>query len=220
MVIANMTSPSDTATYLYLVRHGATDANEQRPYILQGCGINHGLSETGRKQALAAAEFLSNHSLQQIYSSPMQRAVETAGIIAERHDIDVQTADGLHECDVGEWEGKDWGSIERANPDEYHAFMNAPGENPYLGGESYGDVLRRVEPVLSELLAKHVGETIAVVAHNVVNRAYLGNLLGLDMRQTRRLSQSNTGVNIIRHHKGETSLVTMNAHFHLNGLGE
>ncbi|MBT4867328.1 MAG: histidine phosphatase family protein, partial [Planctomycetaceae bacterium] len=57
-------------------------------------------------------------------------------------------------------------------------------------------------------------------AHNVVNRAYLGNLLGLDMRQARRLSQSNTGVNILRHHNNETALVTMNAHFHLSGLGE
>jgi broad specificity phosphatase PhoE len=215
-----MTSPTDDTTYLYLVRHGATDANEQRPYILQGCGINLGLSETGRQQALAVADFLSSHPLREIYSSRMQRAVETAGIIAARHDINVQTADGLHECDVGQWEGKDWGSIERENPDEYHAFMNAPGENPYLGGESYGDVLRRVEPVLGELIAKHAGQTIAVVAHNVVNRAYLGNLLGLDMRQARRLSQSNTGVNIIRHRDGETSLVTMNAHFHLNGLGE
>ncbi len=215
-----MTSTSDGTTYLYLVRHGATDANEQRPYILQGCGINLGLSETGRQQSLAVADFLSSHPLREIYSSRMQRAVETAGIIAARHDINVQTADGLHECDVGQWEGKDWGSIERENPDEYHAFMNAPGENPYLGGESYGDVLRRVEPVLGELIAKHAGQTIAVVAHNVVNRAYLGNLLGLDMRQARRLSQSNTGVNIIRHRDGETSLVTMNAHFHLNGLGE
>jgi broad specificity phosphatase PhoE len=220
MVIANMTSTSDGTTFLYLVRHGATDANEQRPYILQGCGINHGLSETGRQQARAVADFLSTHLLQEIYSSELQRAVETASTIAERHNIDVQTVAGLHECDVGQWEGKDWGSIEHTNPEEYNAFMNAPGENPYLGGESYGDVLRRVEPVLGELIAKHAGQAFAVVAHNVVNRAYLGNLLGLDMRQARRLSQSNTGVNIIRHRDGETSLVTMNAHFHLSGLGE
>jgi broad specificity phosphatase PhoE len=207
---------ADNTTTLYLIRHGATDANERRPYILQGCGINLGLSETGKKQAHAAAEFLSTHPLDHIYSSHMERAVETAGIIAAHHNMDVKTAEGLHECDVGQWEGKDWGTIMGEHPDEYQAFISAPGENPYLGGESYGDVLRRVQPVLQQLFDQHVGETIAVIAHNVVNRAYLGSLLGLDMRQARKLPQSNTCVNVIRHTEGETNLVTMNAHFHLS----
>lgn len=207
---------TDNTTTLYLIRHGATDANERRPYILQGCGINLGLSQTGKKQAHAAAAFLKTHPLDHIYSSQMERAVETAGIIAAHHNIDVKTVAGLHECDVGQWEGKDWGTIMRENPDEYRAFIGDPGENPYLGGESYGDVLRRAQPILQQLLDEHPGETIAVIAHNVVNRAYLGSLLRLDMRQARQLPQSNTCVNVIRQTDGETHLVTMNAHFHLS----
>jgi broad specificity phosphatase PhoE len=213
-----MTTATNGTTYLYLIRHGATEANERRPYVLQGCGIDMPLSPTGRRQAVAVADFLSQRSLQGIYSSPLKRAVETAEMIASRHRVDVSTQDNLKECHVGQWEGKDWDWVKREDPEAYRAFINDPAENPYLGGESFGDVLRRIEPALTELMQRHVGGSIAVVAHSVVNRAYLAHLLGLNMRQARQLSQMNTGVNVVRYRDGETRLLTLNAHFHLDGV--
>lgn len=214
-----MPSPPDGTTLLYLIRHGATEANERRPYILQGCGIDLPLSTLGRRQAAAVAEFLGQRPLAGTYTSTLKRAVETAEAIASRHRISVEAIDGLQECNVGLWEGKDWGTVMREHPREYRAFIDNPAESPYFGGESYGDVLRRVAPALAELMQRHVGEAIVVVAHNVVNRAYLGHLLGLDMRQARLLEQTNTGVNVIRCRDGKSSLLTMNAHFHLEGIG-
>jgi broad specificity phosphatase PhoE len=206
--------PADT-TLMYLVRHGATDANLQRPYILQGRGIDHALSETGRNQAIAVAGFLESFSIQHIYSSEMCRAVETAVIIAARHNLEVSQIETLGEVDVGDWEGLSWESIMQDFPEEYQRFMDDPATHAYIGGESYGDVHRRVRPVIQQLLEEHIGKTVLVVAHNVVNRVILADLLGIKIRKAKDITQANTGVNVIRHRNGETELLTLNAHFHL-----
>jgi broad specificity phosphatase PhoE len=209
-----------SATTLYLIRHGATEANLRRPYILQGRGVNQSLSETGRVQATALAEFLRTHTLHHIYCSVLTRAVETAETVAAHHGLSVNKLPELTECHVGQWEGLDWGSIRTQYPEAYELFTGNPAENPYLGGESYRDVLARVEPVFTELLRQHRGETIAVVAHNIVNRVYLARILGLDLQKAKDLRQSNCCVNVIRRDNGVTSLETMNSCFHLPVEGD
>lgn len=208
-------SSHDGETMLYLVRHGATSANEQRPYILQGSSIDLPLSPTGREQAAAAAQFLSTHPIRHVYASTLKRAVETAAAIAEPHGLAVQSHAELSECHVGRWEGMDWDSIMREYPEAYRAFMDDPAANPYLEGESYGDVERRVRPVLQRLLERHAGDTIVVVGHNVVNRVYLSGLLGIALPRAKDIRQANACVNVIRHRDGETELLTLNAFFHL-----
>ncbi|WP_166831619.1 histidine phosphatase family protein [Thalassoroseus pseudoceratinae] len=205
---------SDT-TYLLLIRHGATTANEMRPYTLQGRSVDLDLSPTGQAQAVAVGEFLKSAPLSHVYASPLKRAQQTAGQIALHHDLNVQTLETIAEVDVGQWEGKHWDGIMAEFPDDYRKFMDDPGDTPYLGGESYRDVLNRTEPAMAKLLEQHKGEAIVVVAHNVVNRAWLAHLLGLEFRLAKTLDQQNTCVNVIRHKDGETKLLTMNSHFHV-----
>lgn len=201
-------------TTLYLIRHGATDANLRRPYILQGSGMNLPLNEIGQEQAELVGTFLSGMPIQHIYASPLLRAVQTAEAIAKHHQLLVKTVEAIQECHVGQWEGMDWDSISLQYPAEYRAFMDSPALSPYLGGESYGDVQLRVTRAFNLLLEQHAGETIAVVAHNVVNRSYLSGVLGQDLRYAKDLHQSNCCVNVLKHAAGKTSLITMNSHFH------
>lgn len=211
--------PEPDATNLLLIRHGATPPNEMRPIILQGCGINPSLSESGQKQAQALAGFLAaNSSLNHVYCSPMIRAQETAQAISEPFGLIPREVPEIHECDVGRWEGKSWDLIMEESPEAYRAFMDDPYRNRYEGGESYGDVFERCEPALRSLLERHTGETIAVVAHNVVNRVYLAGLLGLPIGKAKQITQTNTGINLIRHQQGESKVVTVNAIFHLSGV--
>ncbi|MBW3542830.1 MAG: histidine phosphatase family protein [Planctomycetes bacterium] len=211
-----MTTSPDTT--LYLLRHGATDANERRPYILQGGGIDLPLSEIGRRQAQAVAQFLSRVRVTAVYSSKLKRACETAQAIARPQRVMAKTLESIEECHVGRWEGMDWASIEREYPHEYRAFMDEPAETPYLGGESYLDVLRRARPAIERVLEQHAGETVVVVGHNVVNRALLADLLGLHLGRARELQQANTGINVIRRRNGAAEVLTLNAHFHLHDL--
>lgn len=210
-----MSGQASAETTLYLVRHGATAQNEQRPVVLQGCGVDGRLSENGQRQAQAVADFLAPFPLARVYTSPMRRARETAEQIAARHSVPVDVIDEIHEVSVGDWEGRSWTEIMEADRTYYDRFMQNPADVPYLGGETYREVLGRVQPALEAVLERHAGESIAVVAHNVVNRVYLCSLLGLDLSRARGLHQANCCVNVIRRKNGVTELLTLNSEFHL-----
>lgn len=143
------------------------------------------------------------------------RARETAEAIATPHGLGVITVDDLVEVDVGIWEGRSWSEIEESDPEAYRAFMENGAENPYLGGETVADALKRAAPVLERLLAENVGSCVAAVAHNVVNRTWLGQLLGLPASKYRSVPQDNCGVNLIRYRRGEVKVVAINGVFHL-----
>src|SRR5580704_7208531 len=178
--LANPRVQADHST-LYLVRHGATDANLRRPYVLQGRGIDLPLNPTGRQQADRVAGLLGQKSVSAVYASPMRRALETARAIAARCQVEVAVRDELVECNVGRWEGLSWDGIREQFPEAYENFQRDPSQFPYLGGETYGDVARRVVPVLEQLLEQHRGDQFVVVAHNIVNRVSVATFLGLDL---------------------------------------
>ncbi|MFN0197828.1 MAG: histidine phosphatase family protein [Planctomycetaceae bacterium] len=209
---------SADTTMMYLIRHGATSANEQQPYILQGCSVDLSLSPTGREQAADVARLLCDHRLARVYSSRLLRARETATMIAQPHGLTVETLEGIEECDVGAWERLDWETIRTRFPDEYQRFQDEPYETPYLRGESYRNVFDRAWPVLMRLLEQHRGETIAVVSHNVVNRVIVAELLGLERRKAKEIRQVNGGVNVVRYRQGRASLLSLNTLFHLRNF--
>jgi broad specificity phosphatase PhoE len=204
---------------LYLVRHGATDANLRRPYVLQGRGIDLPLNATGIEQAKRTAGLLEKKQIAAVYSSPMRRALETARTIAARSGVEIALREALVECNVGRWEGLNWDSIREQFPEAYENFQSDPSRFPYLGGETYADVARRVVPVLEQLLEEHRGQCFVVVAHNIVNRVSVATFLGLDLARAKEIHQANGGVNVIRRENGRTQLVTLNTAFHLEDDG-
>src|SRR5690349_8986510 len=164
-----MRTGAEEQTVLYLIRHGATEANLARPARLQGRRHNPPLAPLGVRQAEATRDFLAVRPIDHCYCSPLLRALQTATIVAAPHGLTPQSIDALTECDVGRWEGLDWPSIRSVEADAYWRFMTSPGEFGYPGGESFADVARRVTPALEELLETHAGDAILVVAHHVVN---------------------------------------------------
>jgi len=211
---------SDSGTsdvcHAILVRHGATAANLAKPAILQGRGVNLGLSPTGQKQAERAASFLKDFPVRAIYSSPLLRAQETAQFIASPHKQDLRLVTELTEVDVGIWEGRSWEDIAKEDPDAYRRFQADPGSYGYQGGESMQMVQDRAVPVLRAILDQHLGETIVIVAHNVVNRAFLAAMLGMPLAVSRRLMQDNGCLNFLEHRPGETLVRTVNLVHHLH----
>src|SRR5437868_8480648 len=100
-------------TVLYLLRHGATEANLARPARLQGRRHNPPLARLGVRQAEATRDFLAGSRLDHCYTSPLLRAVQTAAIVVGPHGLSPQPLEDLTECDVGRWEGLDWQTIRR-----------------------------------------------------------------------------------------------------------
>jgi broad specificity phosphatase PhoE len=205
-------------TILYLLRHGATEANLARPPRLQGRRLNYSLAKLGLRQAEATRDFLGIRPIDFCYSSPLRRAMETAAIVAAPHAVTPQPLDDLVECDVGRWEGLDWQTILQTDPEAYHRYMSDPGRFGYPGGESFADVYARVSRAMEHLLTEHAGESILVVAHHVVNRTYLAGLLGLSMDQARHVTLDNCGISLVIRDEEETTISTLNAAFHLQGV--
>src|SRR5438105_1060372 len=205
-------------TVLYLLRHGATEANLARPARLQGRRHNPPLTRLGVRQAEATRDFLAIRPIDHCYCSPLLRAVQTAAIVASPHGLSPQPLEALTECDVGRWEGLDWQTIRYLDAEGFQRFMQFPGEHGYPGGETFNNVHNRVAPALEDLFRQHAGESILVVGHHVVNRTYLAGLLGLTPDQARQVTLDNCGISVVVRDGEETTVSTLNAAFHLQGM--
>jgi broad specificity phosphatase PhoE len=208
--------PAPDTCWLYLIRHGATDNNRAAPPRLQGRRTDPGLSLEGLEQAGQTGRFLKESPLDAVYSSPLLRARQTAEAIAEPHGLAVEIVDDLIEADVGQWEGRDWEEIQKTDPEAYRAFMTDASVNGYLGGDNLNTVLARAAPALERLMQASRGRLIAVVAHNVVNRAYLAQVMGIPIARYRSIPQDNCGLTLLRYRHDRVKVVTINAVLHLD----
>jgi len=213
-----MGKEAEPKTYLYLLRHAATEANLARPARLQGRRHNPPLARLGIRQAEATRDFLTDRPIQHCYTSPLLRAVQTAAIVAAPHGVTPITVEALTECDVGRWEGMDWQSIRYLDAEAYHRFMSNPAQHGYPGGENFSDVYNRVTPAVEELLRKHRGEGILMIGHHVVNRTYLASLMGLSPDQARQVTLDNCGISVVVCEGEEVAVNTLNAAFHLQNV--
>jgi broad specificity phosphatase PhoE len=213
-----MSGGSSDRTVLYLIRHGATEANMASPPRLQGRHMDLPLAPVGIRQARATRDFLAIRPIDHCYTSPLWRARETAGIVAGPHGLFPHPLEALTECDVGRWEGLDWDTVRRTDPDGFERFHADPARFGYPGGESFADVYRRAAPALDELLRLHAGESVLVVGHHVVNRTYLAGLLGLGPDEARRVTLDNCGICVVVREGERSTITTLNATFHLQGV--
>jgi broad specificity phosphatase PhoE len=203
---------------MILARHGATSANLSRPYVLQGQGVDLPLDPLGIEQAEALSRTLSNEPISRVYCSPLLRALDTAQRAGRPHELTPVIIPSITEANAGEWEGKSWDEVGRDWPKARDLHDEDPATHGYPGGETFLDVRDRVVPTLEKLAASHRGETILVVAHNVVNRAALAHWLGLPIRYSRKLPQNNAAFNVLVFEESKTRVHTINVNKHLSGL--
>jgi ribonuclease H / adenosylcobalamin/alpha-ribazole phosphatase len=170
---------------ILLTRHGETDKSHPEQYL--GQRIRARLTDAGRAAATALGDRLELVQFGRVIASPLERAVETARLI--RPGAEIETDARLMEADYGAWEGHTVEEIEAGWPEERAAWQVDPAANPTPGGESGGDVARRVGTLLDELVEWGDGpdERLALlVGHSTVNRVLLTTALGTPLRDYRR----------------------------------
>ena len=160
-MIASLSVPG---TRLLLVRHGETIANREYRYI----GVRDDpLSTHGQTQAVQLAEALAVLPVAAVYSSPLQRAYQTALAIAARHTLEVQTVDELCECSFGTWEGLSRAEVIARSPEDAQ-HLSAWERDTAISppeGESFEALRQRVCTAVNRLAQLHPGQTIALVSH-------------------------------------------------------
>ena len=137
-------------TTLVLVRHGETDWNRERRF--QG-HADMPLNDTGRRQARELADALRDEGLTAVYTSPLRRASETAGIVADRLGLEAEELEALREIDVGDWQGLTVDEVKTRFPERADVAWRSGWPN----GETHEQLRARVLPALLDLAAAPPG---------------------------------------------------------------
>jgi broad specificity phosphatase PhoE/ribonuclease HI len=149
-------------TRFLLLRHGQTELSTQRRYSGRG---NPALTEVGRRQAEAAAQYLAQDGgIAAVITSPLQRAYDTAASAAKALGLDVSVDDDLIETDFGAWEGLTFGEAAERDPELHRRWLRDTSVMP-PGGESFDSVAERVRRAQARIINEHSGETVLVVTH-------------------------------------------------------
>lgn len=189
---------------IYLVRHGQTEWN--RVHRLQGWTRGIFLDEVGLKQAQSAAKRLAGVTLHAIFTSPLERARQTADIINEHHQASVVEDDRLIEWRMDAWQGRYFADLEREEPDDWRIFMTDPSQMTRGYSESIAEVADRMEAAC-HAAAAHVKDGAAlIVSHGDPIRALLARVLHIPLAHMRSFEIGNATVSAI-HWEAERRVV-------------
>ena len=171
-------------TTILLARHGESDWNRSKRW--QGFA-DRPLTDLGREQAVELARRLEGTELDAVYSSDLQRARDTAEIVAQSKDLSVETTPDLREVDVGSWSGLTRAEAEANYPELYGRWLQ--GAEGWEDGETYEQLGERVIRAIQRIARNHRGERVLVVAHGGTIRAIHAAALGLDIHSYRRIQR-------------------------------
>lgn len=169
------------ARLVLLLRHGQADFDHGR---LAGRTPGVHLSERGREEARALAQRLRPVRLSAIYSSPLERCVQTAEAVAEGRRLDVQIEEGVKEVDFGSWQGRPYKALSRTKV--WRQVQLVPSQAAFPDGESVRDLQDRCVDAIERIRTHHGNGIVAVASHadaiKVMTAHYLGMHLDLFQR--------------------------------------
>jgi 2,3-bisphosphoglycerate-dependent phosphoglycerate mutase len=149
---------------LIFVRHGQSTDNAEGVFGNRAPGA--GLTDTGRRQAHAAAERLRARSVAAVYSSEARRAIETAGIVAAAMGLPAEAEPGLLEYDFGVHEGSSDPRVGRLSFEALERWLRHGDLTASMeGGESGTAVVTRFEEAVARIAHRHADETVVIVGH-------------------------------------------------------
>lgn len=197
----------------YFLRHGETEWNAEGRL----CGrTDVPLSSVGRRQAQLLGERLKGLAVEALYSSPLQRAIETAREVGRAIGHEPIVDARLTELSYGAWEGHPWEECQRATPDLYRAWVADPATVSTPEGESGLQVIERVTPFLTDVSQKYPSGNVVVVCHRTVCRLLACHLMGIPLAEYRqRIRMENAALNVFACEKGIWRVVTVNDTSHL-----
>ena len=182
-------------TRIFLIRHGATVLTAEDRFA---GATDVALSDAGRAQVERLSARLAKVPVAAVYASPLGRTLDTAGILAAPHRLEVQARAGLREISHGHWERLTRKEVEQQFPEEAAAWDEDPYSFAPLGGESGLEVTARALPALLDIVRHHDGDAVIVVSHKATIRLLLSSLLGFDPRRYRdNLDQDPAALNVV-----------------------
>jgi broad specificity phosphatase PhoE len=202
----------------YFLRHGEATWNAEGRW----CGrTDVPLSDGGRRQAQLLAQRVRPILIEALYSSPLERALETARIVGEAIGREPVVDRRLMELNYGAWEGRTYEESRRATPDIYRAWEADPAKVAPPEGESGEQLVERVTPFLVEVAQRHQAGNVVVVCHRTLCRLIACYIMGVPLSEYRkRIPMDNAALNIFETREGKWHVVALNDTSHLTPIAE
>ncbi len=179
---------------LLLIRHGQATFNVE--HRLPGQLPDIPLTEEGRRQAQRTGEALAGLPISAMISSPLERARETAALIAQPRDIPIQLDPDLMDTNVGKWAGMNYNDLSKNDPEWQRYVRNMLAAPP--GVETGLDVqTRAVRATERARRAPNLGEYVALVAHADVIKFIIAFYTGMPHQCVHFLSIDNASVTLL-----------------------
>ncbi len=179
-------------TLVYLIRHAENDWTGKRlPGWRKGVHLNAG----GQSQAEALVAGFEGIPLAAIYSSPLERALETAAPLARARRMRTIRLEGIGEMRAGKWEGQPISRLRRTR--QWSVIQRAPSLARLPGGESFAEAQQRIVGALEDLCAKHPKAAIACFSHADPIKLAVAYYLGLPLDSFQRLSVSPASISLL-----------------------
>jgi probable phosphomutase (TIGR03848 family) len=192
---------------ILLIRHGENEYVRKGRLAGRKPGVH--LNENGRKQAETLAAMLAKAPIKAVYSSPLERTMETAAPIAKSRGLKVIERPGLLELDFGDWQDKTLKSLRRRKL--WKTVQGRPSMMRFPNGESFSEAQQRVAAELEALVAMHKPKDMFVcVAHSDLIKLALAYYLGLPLDLFQRLMVAPASISTLHIGEGSAQLINLN----------
>ena len=179
---------------MLLIRHGENEYVKTEKMAGRLPGVH--LNERGQEQAAELAAALKQVPIKAIYSSPLERAVETAEPIAQGRKLEIQLRPDLMDNDIGTWQGRTLKQLSRTK--KWKVVQHAPSRFTFPGGESFLQTQTRIASCLDEIAASHKPKDIvAVVFHADPIKLAVAHYLGIPLDHFQRLACDTGSVTVL-----------------------
>jgi probable phosphomutase (TIGR03848 family) len=196
-----------TTTLVLFVRHGQTPSTGER---LPGRAPGLHLSDAGRDQAAAAATRVGElKRVDAVYTSPLERARETAGPIGAARQLKPAVDRGLLECDFGEWTGVELKKLMKLP--EWRTVQGYPSGFRFPGGESFVEMQDRMVGAVGRLVERHRGGVVVCVSHADPIKAVVAQAVGTHLDLFQRIVISTCSITAIAYGLGGPVVLTVNS---------
>ena len=192
---------------LLLIRHGENEYVKTGKMAGRLPGVH--LNEHGRQQAMELAKALADVPLKGMYSSPLERAVETAEPIVAGRNLEIQLRPDLMDNDIGKWQGRTWKQLRRIK--KWKIVQQAPSRFTFPEGESFLGTQTRIASCLDEIVANHKPKDIvAVVFHADPIKLAVAHYLGMPLDHFQRLGCDTGSITVFYLSETSAHLIKLN----------
>jgi probable phosphoglycerate mutase len=192
---------------ILLIRHGENDYVKKGRLAGRIPGVH--LNQRGVEQAQELAEKLAGAPVRSIYSSPLERATETAEPIAQKLGLEVNICQGLIEVDVGDWHDQRIKSLSRSKP--WRVIQTMPSRGSFPGGETVVEAQLRVCQAVEKIANNHDGKDLVIcVSHGDPIRLAVAHFIGLPLDLFQRLHAAPASITALYIGEGNSRLLTLN----------